>query len=203
MLRTRAAALLVLVAGCGSPDKSMPASQQAPLPQDEAAGAKGGLPSDGAAPSEAAATAALPVTPTAPPKEAQKASESPSDDIGEGDAPKPESAAPKGGSGGGGKKRVFAAVVKGLQGSLTEEQVTKTVSTVKDSLQACFGNAEARLEVSLQISGGGVVGDAGIIRSEPSDPRKSECAAGRLGKLKFPPPGQQLKLELAIYLEPK
>ncbi|NUO54621.1 MAG: hypothetical protein HOV80_37755 [Polyangiaceae bacterium] len=200
MFRARAAAFLFLVAGC-STGQSDQMSSTAPQPKaaDEQAVEAG------AVGSAAAEAAALPPPP--PPQPTPADGERPAATAGPGAADpgsqKAEEQPSKSSSGGGGKQRVFAAVVKGLQGSLTEEQVTKTVAGAKENLQACFSNAEARLEVSLQISGSGDVNNAGIIRSDPVDPRKSDCAAARLSKLKFPSPGQSLKLELALYLEPK
>ncbi len=197
----RAFAVVVasLAASCSTPDKSA-----SPAPVEQAAEARQQEPA--ASTAEAAAEAPAAAPPPSPaiegPKPADKQKQD--DDIAEESAPKAspgETGSGKGGSGRG--RRLFAAVVKGLQGSLTEEQVAKTVGEAKDALHACFANDEARLEVSLQIAGSGEVGDASIIRSSPPHPQKSECAGARLAKLRFPPPGQSLKLELAIYLEPK
>jgi hypothetical protein len=200
MLRARFAAFFLVAAGCSTGSSDQSAAPAPPPPQ----AADGQAVGAGAVSSAAATAAALP-SPALPREEPKPATTAePSDVVEEPGSKKADERPSKSSTGGGGsKQRVFAAVVKGLQGSLTEEQVTKTVATVKENLQACFSNTEARLEVSLQISKGGDVGDAGIIRSDPVDPRKSDCAAARLSKLKFPPPGQSLKLELAIYLEPK
>jgi hypothetical protein len=198
--RASAIVLASLVAACSTPDKS-----SSPAPVEQAAEARQQEAAATAAPEArleepAAAPPPTPAIEEAKPAEKKKQD----DDVDEGAAPKAspgETGSGKGGSGRG--RRVFAAVVKGLQGSLTEEQVAKTVGEAKDALHACFANDEARLEVSLQIAGSGEVGDASIIRSSPPHPQKSECAGARLAKLRFPPPGQSMKLELAIYLEPK
>lgn len=201
MLRVRAAVILLLAAGCStgqSDQMSAPAAQQKAADQQAVeAGAVG---------SAAAEAAAAPAPPPPPPSPIEGERPAATSGPGAAEPERPEEqAAPKQSDtgGAGSKKRVLAAVVKGLEGSLTEEQVTKTVASAKERLQMCYSNAEARLEVSLQISGAGGVSHAAAIRSDPADPRRSDCAIAALAKLKFPSPGQSLKLELAIYLEPK
>jgi hypothetical protein len=147
------------------------------------------------------------------PQQAAPASSAPPKDVGGGARPgaqataspppatEPEAADAK--SGGGGKRRVRLAVVGGLGGSLTQAQVEQTIEGAREGLQACYGNVEARLEVALQIGATGEVGDAAIMRSEPSAPKPIECAKLRLEKLKFPAPRSSVKLDLQIYLEPQ
>lgn len=92
--------------------------------------------------------------------------------------------------------------MSGLQGALTQQQVEQTITAVRDDLRACYGGGEARVEVSLQISASGDVGDVSIRRSDPGQPKQKECVEAKLGKLKFPAPNASLKLELGIFLEP-
>jgi hypothetical protein len=97
---------------------------------------------------------------------------------------------------------VRLAIVSGLQGSLTQQQVEQTIGAAREDLRACYGGADARVEVSLQISPSGEVADVGVRRSDPGQPKQKDCVEARLGKLKFPPPNASLKLELGIFLEP-
>lgn len=122
--------------------------------------------------------------------------------------PTPQSDQPKASKGGGGSGRagrggVKLATVTGLQGSLTQQQVEQTIASAKSPLLACYGNAEARVEVSLQIGASGEVGDVAVRRSTPDQPKQKECAQLVLGKLRFPPPTASLKLDLAIVLDPE
>ncbi len=102
-----------------------------------------------------------------------------------------------------GRRRVRLAVVKGLGGALTQAQVEETIEGARDALQRCYGSVEARLEVSLQIGATGEVADAAVTRSEPAQPRQSECAKLTLEKLKFPAPQSSVKLDLQIFLDPQ
>lgn len=97
---------------------------------------------------------------------------------------------------------VRLAIVSGLSGSLTQQQVEQTIAGARGALSACYGGAEARIEASIQISPSGEVGEAAIRRSEPGQPKQKECAEAQLAKLHFPPPNASLKLELGIFLEP-
>lgn len=109
-------------------------------------------------------------------------------------------------SAGGGRERrggVKLATVTGLQGSLTQQQVEQTIAGSKSQLLACYGNTEARVEVSMQIVASGEVGEVAVRRSTPDQPKQRECAAVILGKVRFPPPNASLKLDLAIVLEPE
>jgi hypothetical protein len=116
-------------------------------------------------------------------------------------APRPETDSPGGGGDKAAKRKVRLAIVGGLGGSLTQAQVEQTIDGARDALYACYGNAEARIELALQIGATGEVSEVAIRKSEPATPKSSECAQLALEKLKFPAPRSTVKLDLAIYLE--
>jgi len=177
-MRLLAPTLLLLVFGCADEGASRSDAKNKDADEEAAASAsKPAAEEEG----ESKATADSPATPR------PQAAPSPADD-------KAQKS---------GRRRVRLAVVRGLGGTLTQAQVEETIEGARDALQRCYGSVEARLDVSLQIGATGEVADAAVTRSEPAQPRQSECAKLTLEKLKFPAPQSSVKLDLQIFLDPQ
>ncbi len=98
-------------------------------------------------------------------------------------------------------RRVFAAVVSGLDGSLTQEDVTEGLAKQRQAMQRCVGDAGTRVDVSLEVGVTGEVGDAEVTRMDPLDVRGRDCVKTSLERVVFKRPGKPLKLGLTLHLD--